>query len=66
MGRLVMSVKERGESVVIDLGSGEEIEVQVSKLKGKRVELAVNAPRRCKISRQDRSSASRTEGDSAK
>lgn len=54
MGRLMLSVKERGESVVVDLGNGEEVCVQVSKLKGRRIELAVEAPRRCRVTRQNR------------
>lgn len=64
MGRLMLSLKERGETVVVQLGNGEEVCVQVNRFKGSRVELAVEAPPRCKVLRQNRNTPS-PEGDNA-
>lgn len=62
---LVLSVKPRGESVVVHLENGDEVEVRVSEVRGNRVYLGVNAPRRLKITRQNRSAPASSDGESS-
>lgn len=54
MGKLVLSVRECDESIVVKINETEEVTVMVARQKGKRVELAIDAPRRCKITRERR------------
>lgn len=54
MGKLVLSVKEAGQTVVVPISDTEEVTVFVSKIKGKRVSLAIGAPRRCRIFHEQR------------
>ena len=51
-GWLVLSRYE-GETLVFDLGGGETIEIRVNRVSGKRAWLAMNAPERVAIVRDD-------------
>lgn len=52
MAGCVVTLKERGESVVVNVGGGAQVVVTVSKVQGKKVKLLVDAPREWGIRRE--------------
>lgn len=52
MAGCVVTLKERGESVVVDVGGGAQVVVRVAQVQGKKVKLLVEAPREWGIRRE--------------
>lgn len=52
MAGCLVTLKERGESVVVHVGGGAQVVVTVSEVRGNKVKLRVQAPREWGISRE--------------